>query len=857
MASIPFAPRRLERSWLVLGAVFLALFALVLVTVRTSEAMQEQQRQAQWWRAHTLDVLLSAERMDTAINRALRGERGYVLTRHPASLETFRRGLRDYAGTSRHVHELTGDNRVQQERLAELDRRVRAFAALSSDVVARVRAGDLARAMVAVRTGAEREAVEDASAVLEVIKAEERRLLSAREARNAQAMARTARFARVSLALVVVLILVVAGVVTAMLRARAAAWRAAEEVRASERRYRLLADNATDVVLRTDEAGTVTYISPSCVDLSGFTAEELTGRLCAEFIHPEDHPLVQAANVAIVTGAESAVAVEYRLRHKDGDWRWLESHMKPWRAPGEAEGGVISAIRDIDRRKALEAELVAARDAAEAAARAKSAFLANMSHEIRTPMNGVLGFTELVLAGDLAPDQRRHLELIAESGRSMMRLLNDILDKSKIDAGRMHIAAEPVDLRHVVRRCADLMAPAAQAKGVRLSAHVDPAVPARLVGDPLRLRQILLNLVGNALKFTERGGVAVNAAVDGDRLRLDVIDTGIGIPPDRLQAIFHQFAQADESTAGRYGGTGLGLAISGDLARLMGGAIEVTSAPGQGSTFSLVLPLRVAADPVDHVAPSAASPGPATAASGRAPRVLIAEDHDINQVLILAMAERAGMAATIASDGLEAVALVEEAARAGRPYDLVLMDMQMPRLDGLEATRRLRLAGHDAVRLPIVALTANAYAEDVQACLAAGMQAHLAKPVQVGDLAAVLTRFVTATAAEPAAPASPPKPLISPKLRALYAARKAETLRRLDELAERQVLDPTLLEQAAELLHKLAGTAATFGEAALGDQANDLAEALLSRSPADPVDDLRPAIRTLADAMRGPAALAS
>ncbi|HEX8387505.1 MAG TPA: response regulator, partial [Sphingomonas sp.] len=187
----------------------------------------------------------------------------------------------------------------------------------------------------------------------------------------------------------------------------------------------------------------------------------------------------------------------------------------------------------------------------------------------------------------------------------------------------------------------------------------------------------------------------------------------------------------------------------------------------------------------------------------------------------------------------------------------VLMDMQMPRLDGLEATRRLRLAGHDAVRLPIVALTANAYAEDVQACLAAGMQAHLAKPVQVGDLAAVLTRFVTATAAEPAAPASPPKPLISPKLRALYAARKAETLRRLDELAERQVLDPTLLEQAAELLHKLAGTAATFGEAALGDQANDLAEALLSRSPADPVDDLRPAIRTLADAMRGPAALAS
>jgi PAS domain S-box-containing protein len=834
-----------SRAWFIFGAGFVALIALVLGTIRSSAVTQAQQAQAQWWRAHTLDVLISAEQMDTALNKALRGERGYVLTRHPKSLATFRQGLSDYARGSRHVRDLMRDNPVQRERLAELDRRVKAFAAVSLDVVNRVRAADWAGAMAAVRTGREREAVEDASVILDRIKAEERKLLAAREIRNAETMARTAWLTRIGLGLTLVLLLIIGGAITAMLRARAAAWRATEAVRTSERRYRLLADNATDVVLRTDDAGDVTYVSPSCHELSGFTPEELTGRACAEFIHPDDHAVVHAAHIAIITGAERAVTVEYRFRHKRDGWRWLESHMKPWRAPGSPEGGVISAIRDIGRRKILETELVDARDAAESAARAKSAFLANMSHEIRTPMNGVLGFTELLLSGELNAEQRRQLELIAESGRSMMRLLNDILDVSRIESGRMQLAEQPVDLRHIVRRCADLMAPAAQAKAVELATVIHEGVPNRLCGDPLRLRQILLNLIGNALKFTEQGRVTVHGSVEeadgepGGRLRLDIVDTGIGIAPERLNAIFEQFAQADESTAGRYGGSGLGLTISGDLARLMGGSISVRSVVGAGSTFSLILPLR----PAEECAPATPSTGGRTAAAelpGRAPRVLIAEDHDINQVLITAMAERAGMAPAIAADGVQAVAMVEAAARAGRPYDLVLMDMQMPEMDGLEATRRLRLAGHGADTLPIVALTANAYEEDIRACLAAGMQAHLAKPVRVADLTAILTRFVAAKPAEPA-----PRGLISPRLRDRYDARKTETMRALDRLVATDRPDHAVVEAAADMLHKLSGTAAMFGEAELGEMARRLEDALAGWSGDEGGDRVRDAVLEL------------
>lgn len=588
-----------------------------------------------------------------------------------------------------------------------------------------------------------------------------------------------------------------------------------EAMRLSEQQYRLLAENATDVVLRTGDDGFVVYTSPSCIELSGYVPGELTGRHCDEFIHPDDLDTVHAAHVALITGAEQARTVEYRLQHSDGDWRWLESHMKPWRAQEGKGGGVISAIRDIGRRKNLETDLVAARDRAESAATVKASFLANMSHEIRTPMNGVLGFTELVLSGDLDADQRRYVELIAESGRSMMRLLNDILDVSKIDSGKIHISEEAVDLRHLVGRCSDLMKPVVSAKSVVLSARVEHACPQYVLGDPLRLRQIMLNLIGNAVKFTERGAVTVEVLIEQEMLRIDVADTGIGIPAERLEAIFDQFTQADNSTSRLYGGTGLGLSISAELTRLMGGTIDVRSVVGEGTTFTVRLPLKAAKSETAPV--EAAAPVPQAEREGREPRVLIAEDHDINQELIVAMARRAGMDPTIASNGAEAISMVEIAVRSGQPFELVLMDVQMPEMDGLEATRRLRASGHTADELPIVALTANAYADDIQACLEAGMQAHLGKPVRVRDLTDMLARFVGGDAR-----ATATSSLISPNLADRYRARKAETLQILERLTLADETDKAAFAEAAELLHKLAGTAAMFGEPELGELARRL-----------------------------------
>ena len=589
---------------------------------------------------------------------------------------------------------------------------------------------------------------------------------------------------------------------------------AAASLAASERHYRLLADNVSDVVLRTDSAGLVTYASPSCLEMAGYLPAELVGRHCGEFIHRDDATAVYAAHVALTTTAQSAVTVEYRLRRKTGDWTWLESHMKPW-VPGSEIGGVISAIRDISRRKELEMELVAERDKAEGAARVKASFLANMSHEIRTPMNGVLGFTDLVLSGDLRPDQRRHIELIAESGRSMMQLLNAILDVSKIESGKMSIACEQVDLREALRCCADLMAPIAKAKCVALSTAIDPAVPSYILGDSLRLRQVVLNLVGNAAKFTNSGSVSLAATVEANLLRLDVADTGIGIPAEQLKTIFEPFSQADESTARLYGGTGLGLTISSELVRLMGGSISVISVLGKGTTFTVRLPLNTAAS--GTVLTKASAVIQPVKIVVRKPRVLIAEDHDINQELIIALSRRVGMDPTLARDGAEAIDIAEEASRLGRPFELVLMDMQMPNIDGLEATRCLRALGHSIDALPIVALTANAYAEDIQACLAAGMQAHIAKPVCIQDLAAVFEQFIGQDRAVPIR-VSP----VSQKLLERFIARKVETVRLLEELATLDVPSEKKFFEVIDLLHKLAGVAALFGEAELGERARYL-----------------------------------
>lgn len=615
---------------------------------------------------------------------------------------------------------------------------------------------------------------------------------------------------------------------------------AIEQLRDSQAQLSLLANNATDAVFRLDLDGRCKYASPSARSLLGISPRALIGANLLDRFHPDDQGLVRETFAALAAGDDERRRVAFRseLLSEPGHFVWLEANCGLVRdeengAPHE----IIASLRNIDETKALEADLRDARAKAERAAEAKSAFLANMSHEIRTPMNGVIGFTQLLLDGDLGAEQRQQAEMIADSGRAMMRLLNDILDISKIEAGQMQVAREPVDLRHKLGSAVRLLHPLAASKNIELGVAIADDVPAWIVGDQLRLRQIILNLAGNAVKFTERGSVRVDASVDrsdgAPRLRIDVTDTGIGIADDRLAMIFEQFTQADETTARKYGGTGLGLSISSRLATMMGGSISVRSEVGKGTVFSVILPLQAAEAPrCKERTDSAVAAGDNVQREDV--RVLIAEDHDVNQALMVAMSRRAGMAPEIASDGLAAVAMVEAAVKEGRPYRLVFMDMQMPNMDGLAATRRLRELGFGADTLPIVALTANAYPEDIAACLLAGMQAHVAKPVSSDDIERVAQLYLhSADSSRPgpeSATAAPAEGL-PPALHERYLARKNELLAALQSQVGARAHDESKITDLVESLHKIGGSADHFGDGDFGKAALELERGLLASRP--------------------------
>jgi signal transduction histidine kinase/ActR/RegA family two-component response regulator len=379
----------------------------------------------------------------------------------------------------------------------------------------------------------------------------------------------------------------------------------------------------------------------------------------------------------------------------------------------------------------------AAHDAAEAANQAKSVFLANMSHEIRTPMNGILGMAELLERTPLSPEQEDYARTIRQSGKALLELINGILDLAKVEAGKMQIHAEPFDPVEQLRDIARLFRARAVEKGLGLRVQTPDNAPA-VLGDALRIRQILTNLAGNAVKFTGRGAVTLRLrsalAPDGGEAHLHfaVEDTGIGISTGDLPNLFEAFTQAHHSGAGKFGGTGLGLAISQKLAGLMGGRIEVASELGRGSTFTLSLTL-----PVSTLGTSAAAPEPPLPGSeSLAARVLVVEDNEVNQKLVRLMLERLGCVCEVASSGPEALALASH-----RDYDVVLMDWQMPEMDGLETARRLQELWGPARQTPIVALTASAMAGDREACLAAGMSDYLTKPVDIAGLARVVERW--------------------------------------------------------------------------------------------------------------------
>jgi PAS domain S-box-containing protein len=501
--------------------------------------------------------------------------------------------------------------------------------------------------------------------------------------------------------------------------------RAEEVIRASEARYRLLADNSTDVIATYGLDGVFRYLSPAVEDLMGYEVEEMVGRPFTAFMHSDDVARVRKAFVECSTAAVDAptARIPYRAIRKTGDTIWLEAHPKVIRDDRGRPVEFQDVVRDITETKVLEDQLIAARDAAEHAAKAKTEFLANMSHELRTPLTSVIGFSGLLRDSPALPEaERRYVDRIATASDALLGVINDILDYSKMEANAAGLDPRPFDPAEMARSSGAIIEPQCLAKGLALTLDLDASLPAALMGDEGRIRQVLLNFLSNAAKFTVTGEIRLESRWRDGRLRVAVTDSGIGVSPEKIDALFDRFTQADASTTRVYGGTGLGLAISRRLIAMMGGEIGATSRPGEGSTFWFEVPLPVAAA-------AAATGSEEVVALPAGLRVLMADDAPANRELVRIILEGWDVRLQTVENGAEAV----QAAATGE-YDLILMDVHMPVMDGMDATRAIRALAGAAGRVPVLALTANVQPEQVEACRAAGMDAHIGKPIQIGQL---------------------------------------------------------------------------------------------------------------------------
>jgi PAS domain S-box-containing protein len=513
-----------------------------------------------------------------------------------------------------------------------------------------------------------------------------------------------------------------------------------DALHASEARYRLLAESTSDMIMLQRSSREQTYISPAVQQVLGHPPEYFTSRSIADAIHPDNRERVEALFESLGPANSTGLSV-HRMRHAQGHDVWVEVLYR-WTRADDGSPIVIASGRDVTERQRQAEELQAAKEAAEQASEAKTQFLATMSHEIRTPLNGVLGHADLLLEDrTLAPAHRRHLERIQSAGDALLTIVNDILDLSRIEAGRIDLDPRPFAIRNLVDNVFAIVRQLAERKGLLLDFAIDARIPARVIGDESRLRQILLNLLNNAIKFTATGRVCLfvdwTGSADGpDRIVFRVEDTGIGIPAEKQALIFDRFSQVDSTTSREFGGTGLGLAISRRLVELMAGTIAVESTPGRGTVFSFSVVL-----PAAHEGEIGTSTDPSAEFQPNSSRILLVEDNDINQEIAAAVLRRAGFTVTVASGGQEALGALEAEPEG---FDLVLMDMQMPGMDGLTATRRIRELPGRAGRIPIIAMTANVLPAQVQACREAGMNDHIGKPFRRAELLAALGRWLPA-----------------------------------------------------------------------------------------------------------------
>jgi PAS domain S-box-containing protein len=612
-----------------------------------------------------------------------------------------------------------------------------------------------------------------------------------------------------------------AGIVFMLANGRERALRLAEQITAKVRRLAMVAERITSAVIITDASRRIVWVNEGFTRMTGYTREEALGQLPEALLHcPHSDPgTVEAMDDALATGVGFQGQI---LNHdRDGNEFWAEVDAQPIREADGSLGGFVVVKSDITERLRAADALVQARKDAETASDAKTCFLASMSHEIRTPLNGIIGFADLLRRGADGGDAGLRAEwvgIIHTSGTHLLALVNDVLDLSKMDAEKLDIAMAPCSPRRAILDSVALIRSRALERGIVLEAHFDPSLPEVVRCDAMRIRQIVMNLVSNAVKFTEAGSVSITASASrsalGPRLKIVVADTGVGMTGEQMQRLFAPFQQADRTIAGKFGGTGLGLAISRQLARRMAGDITVASTPGKGSTFTVEIQAAelLHGDEAHHIAAdeegTAESERPL---EGRS--VLVADDVEANRKVCTIFLERAGALVTSAADGREAVD-----ACAARDFDLVLMDVQMPELSGLLATRAIRLAGG---KMPILALSAFSSSGDRADCLAAGMNDYLTKPIDPTLLVRTSARWIRRFSSARAAASATPDITVAPadslaetiSGSAEFDAIALEWLNGLTErlIAAREALARGDAETAARIAHAIKGSGGSLG----------------------------------------------
>ncbi|HVT79114.1 MAG TPA: PAS domain S-box protein [Phycisphaerae bacterium] len=613
--------------------------------------------------------------------------------------------------------------------------------------------------------------------------------------------------------------------------------KAAEEtIRESEQRFRTMADASPQLIWTVQPDGQTSYCNVRWTDYTGMGIDLTRQRGWMTSLHPQDLPKVMETwSCSLKT--KQACTIECRLRRADGTYRWF---LMQSAAARDKEGRVLQWIgtwTDIDTQKHA-MELEAARLQAETANRAKSEFLANMSHEIRTPISAILGYADLLLDRDQSQsDRHTAIQVIRRNGSHLLTLINDILDLSKIEAGEMKVERIPCSPCQILADVASLMRVRARESGLSFELKIEGEIPQIIRTDPTRLRQILINLAGNAIKFTEMGWVRLVAKlidpVDAPepRMRFEVIDSGIGMSAEQVARLFQPFVQADNSTTRRFGGTGLGLTISQRLAHALGGEITVDSLPGRGSLFAVTVTtgslkgVKLQADckeafgAMEKTTPLVALGEPIKG------RILLADDGRDNQALLRAYLRKAGADVAIADNGKIACEMVKQSMDAGTPYDLVLMDMQMPEMDGYQATTKLRTMGY---RGPVIAITANAMATDRAKCLQAGCTDYLSKPVKRDELLDTVREHITGKPGSAEIPGSDDDVLS--QFLPEFISHLPEEVRLL-----RTYLRENQTRELAELAHQIKGTAGTFTFQAISVEAALLEQEIRNGMPHDAI----------------------